>query len=263
MPDRPDDELVTLEVSEHIGVVTLNRPEALNAATTPLFRRLIRLFDEINDDPNIWCVVVRGAGRAFSVGADQKERAAMSLQDLRTRRRISPAAFSAMRNCIRPVIGQVHGYAIGGGLELALGCDLVVASEGTVMGLIESRLASIPAGGGTQILPRLVGVPRAKELIFTGRKFDAAEALTWGMISYVVPEDELETKVMTLAREIASAAPVSNVQAKRAINLSMDLGVANGFDVEAALYERVLTTSDRAEGAAAHRERRTPIFRGE
>lgn len=263
MPEQTGDDLVTLDVDAHIGIVTFNRPHALNASTTPLFQRLIRVFDEINDDPEIWCVVLRGAGRAFSVGADQKERATMSLSDLRNRRRISPQAFSAMRNCVRPVIGQIHGYALGGGMELALGCDIVIAAEGTVMGLIESRLASIPAGGGTQILPRLIGVPRAKELIFTGRKFTAGEALGWGMISYVVPADELEDKVMDLAREIASAAPVSNVQAKRAINMSMDLGVATGFEVEAALYERVLSTTDRAEGAAAHREKRTPHFTGE
>jgi enoyl-CoA hydratase/carnithine racemase len=261
--DSTDEQLVLLEVADHIGIVTFNRPEALNASTTPFFRRLIRMFDEINDNPDIWCVVVRGEGRAFSVGADQKERAGMSLQDLRNRRRISPQAFSAMRTCIRPVIGQVHGYAIGGGLELALGCDIVIASEGTVMGLIETRLASIPAGGGTQILPRLVGVPRAKELIFTGRTFTAEEALTWGMISHVVPIEELETSVMSLAREIASAAPIANSQAKRAINMSMDVGVANGFDIEAALYERVLSTSDRSEGAAAHREKRPPAFTGE
>lgn len=252
-----------LDVEDHVAIVTLNRPAALNAATTPMFRRLIQLFDHINDDPSIWCVVVRGAGRAFSVGADQKERASMSLQDLRTRRRISPAAFSAMRNCIRPVIAQVHGYAIGGGLELALGCDIVVAAEETSMGLIETRLASIPAGGGTQVLPRLVGVPRAKELIFTGRMFTAEEALGWGMISHVVPLPDLDGFTTALAREVTAVAPISNVQAKRAINMSMDVGVANGFEIEAALYERVLGTSDRAEGAAAHREKRPPKFSGE
>ena len=257
-----DAELIRMDVVDHIATVTFNRPDALNAATTPFFRRLIGLFDEINDESQIWCVVVRGEGRAFSVGADQKERAGMSLQDLRNRRRISPQAFSAMRNCIRPVIGQVHGFALGGGLELALGCDIVVAAEGTVMGLIESRLASIPAGGGTQILPRLVGVPRAKELIFTGRKFTAEEALAWGMISHVVPQADLDATVEALAHEIATAAPVSNVQAKRAINMSMDISVANGFEVEAALYERVLSTSDRAEGATARREGRTPLFLG-
>jgi enoyl-CoA hydratase len=256
-------DLIIMEVADHVATVTFNRPDALNAATTPFFRRLVGVFDEINEDPDIWCVVVRGAGRAFCVGADQKERGAMSLQDLRNRRRLSPQAFSAMRNCVRPVIGQVHGYALGGGLELALGCDIVVAAEGTAMGLIESRLASIPAGGGTQILPRLVGVPRAKELIFTGRRFTAEEALGWGMISYVVPGEALESTVRALALEIATAAPVSNVQAKRAINMSMDLSVANGFEVEAALYERILSTTDRAEGAAAHREGRAPSFRGE
>ena len=256
-------ELVTIDIVDHVATVSFNRPESLNAATTPLLRRLIQVFDEINDDPAVWCVILRGNGRAFSVGADTKERAGMSLQDLRVRRRIAPHAFSAMRNCIRPVIGQVHGHALGGGLELALGCDIVVAAEGTRMGLIESRLASIPGGGGTQILPRLVGVARAKELIFTGRTFSAEEAAGWGMISNVVPADQLESTVAALAHEIATAAPVSNVQAKRAINMSMDIGVANGFEVEAALYERVLSTTDRTEGAAAHREKRTPHYTGE
>lgn len=256
-------ELVTIDTADHIATVSFNRPESLNAATTPLLRRLIEVFDEINDASDIWCVILRGNGRAFSVGADTKERKDMSLQDLRTRRRIAPQAFSAMRNCIRPVIAQVHGHALGGGLEFALGCDIVVAAEGTRMGLIESRLASIPGGGGTQILPRLVGIARAKELIFTGRKFSAEEALGWGMISHCVPADELEGTVSVLAREIATAAPVSNVQAKRAMNMSMDLGVANGFEVEAALYERVLSTTDRLEGAAAHREKRTPNYIGD
>lgn len=259
----PSTELVTIETVDHVATVSFNRPEALNAATTPLLRRLIEVFDQINDDPDVWCVILRGNGRAFSVGADTKERADMSLADLRVRRRIAPHAFSAMRNCIRPVIGQVHGFALGGGLEFALGCDIVVAADGTRMGLIESRLASIPGGGGTQILPRLVGIARAKELIFTGRTFTADDALGWGMISHCVPADELEATVAALAHEIATAAPVSNVQAKRAINMSMDLGVANGFEVEAALYERVLSTSDRLEGAAAHREKRTPRYIGD
>lgn len=256
-------DLVTVSTVDHVATVSFNRPEALNAATTPLLRQLIDVFDHIDDDPDVWCVVLRGNGRAFSVGADTKERAGMSLTDLRTRRRIAPRAFSAARSCIRPVIGQVHGYALGGGLELALGCDIVVAAHGTRMGLIESRLASIPGGGGTQILPRLVGVARAKELIFTGRTFTAEEALGWGMISHCVAADQLDDTVAALAHEIATAAPVSNVQAKRAINMSMDLGVANGFEVEAALYERVLSTTDRLEGAAAHREKRPPTYIGD
>lgn len=256
-------ELVELTVAEHVATVSFNRPEVLNAVNTETFGRLIDVFDAIADDPEVWCVVLRGSGRAFCVGADQKERPGMSLDAIRRRRRISPQAFSAMRNCPHPVIAQVHGYALGGGLEMALGCDIIVTARDTVMGLIETKRASIPAGGGTQLLPRLIGPARAKELIFTGRTFTGAEALEWGLVSYAVEPDQLEAKVGDLAREITAVAPISNVQAKRAINMSMDLDVANGLQAEAALYERILTTSDRTEALAAYRDKRPPQFRGE
>lgn len=256
-------DLVEYAVTDHIATVAFNRPEVLNAVSTPVFLRMIEIFDQINDDPNVWCVILKGNGRAFCVGADQKERPGMTLDEVRRRRRISPMAFSAMRTCIHPVIAQVHGYALGGGLEMALGCDIIVAAEGTVMGLIETTRGSIPAGGGTQLLPRLVGPLRAKELIFTGRKFKAEDAFAWGMVNYVVPAAALEAKVMELAGEIVSAAPISNVQAKRAINMSLDLDVMNGIQLEAALYERILTTTDRVEALRAYKERRPPVFRGE
>lgn len=255
--------LLEFSVREHIATVAFDRPAVLNAVSTPLLERLIDVFDEINDSAEIWCVILKGNGRAFCVGADQKERPGMSIDDVRRRRRIAPHAFAAMRQCLRPVIAQVHGHAIGSGLELALGCDIVVAAEGTMMGLIETAVGAIPAGGGTQLLPRLVGLGRAKELIFTGRKFTAEDALAWGMINRVVPEAELERTVLSLAREITAVAPIANVQAKKAINLSLDLDIANGMQVEAALYDRTLTTADRAEALRAYRERRRPVFRGE
>lgn len=260
---QTETELVELSIADHIATVSFNRPNVLNAVSTPVFGRLIDIFDQITDDPDVWCVILRGNGRAFCVGADQKERPGMSLDEIRRRRRISPQAFSAMRNCSRPVIAQVHGYALGGGLEMALGCDIIIAASDTVMGLIETRRGSIPAGGGTQLLPRLVGPARAKELIFTGRKFTAAEAVDWGLITHAVPPDELEGKVTALAREIVDSAPISNMQAKRAINASMDLDVANGIQLEAALYERILTTWDRTEALSAYKEKRSPQFRGE
>jgi enoyl-CoA hydratase/carnithine racemase len=256
-------DLLEFSVSDHIATVAFNRPDVLNAVSTPVFRRMIEVFDEINDRPDVWCVILKGNGRAFCVGADQKERPGMTLDEVRRRRRISPQAFSAMRGCLHPVIAQVHGYALGGGLEMALGCDLIVAAEGTIMGLIETARGSIPAGGGTQLLPRLIGSLRAKELIFTARKFRAEDALGWGLVNYVVPEAELGEKVMSLAREITAAAPISNVQAKKAINASLDLDVTNGIQVEAALYERILTSSDRLEALEAYRERRPPVFKGE
>jgi enoyl-CoA hydratase/carnithine racemase len=258
-----EQDLLEFTVEGHIATVAFNRPGVLNAVSTPVFRRLIDVFDEINESGAIWCVILKGNGRAFCVGADHKERPGMTHDEVRRRRWISPQAFSAMRRCLRPVIAQVHGYALGSGLEMALGCDFIVAAAGTVMGLVETTRGSIPAGGGTQLLPRLIGVARAKELIFTGRKFTAEDALAWGMVNYVVPEAELAATVMKLATEIAAAAPISNVQAKKAVNASLDLDLANGMAVEAALYERVLTSHDRAEFLQASREHRRPVFKGE
>ncbi|BCB90034.1 enoyl-CoA hydratase/isomerase family protein [Phytohabitans suffuscus] len=253
---------VLFEVRDHVATVVFNRPQVLNAITTPMLERLIEVFEHVDDDPSVWCVVVKGAGRAFCVGADMAERKGMSADDVRRRRRIAPRAFGAMRNCQRPVIGQVHGYALGGGLELALGCDIVIAAEGTVLGLVETRLGAIPAGGGTQLLPRLVGAARAKELIFTGRRFGAAEAAGWGMLNRVVPAHELDETVAALAREILLAAPVANVQAKRAVNMSLDLDLRSGIEAEAALYERTLTSADRAEAVQAFADKRPPTFSG-
>ena len=250
-------------LDNHIATVVFNRPHVLNAISTPMLESLIGVFDDIDDDPGVWCVVVKGKGRAFSTGADMAERRGMSADDVRRRRRIGLRAFSAMRACVHPVIGQVHGFALGGGLELALGCDIIIAAEGTTMGLVETRVGAIPGGGGTQLLPRLVGVPRAKELIFTGRKFSAEQALEWRMLNRVVPADELEDTVRALALEITSSAPIANTQAKRAINMSLDLDIRNGMEAESALYERTLTSQDRAEAVQAFAERRSPTFTGQ
>ena len=264
-PEHPKDDAVPIQltVEAHIAHVALNRPEVLNAVNTATHLRLIEVFEQIDDDPGIRCVVLKGNGRSFCVGADQKERRVMSVDDIRERRRISPRAFAAMRRCTRPVIAQVHGYALGSGLEMAMGCDLMVSAQGTILGLIETQRGAIPAGGGTQLLPRLVGEMRARELIFTGRKFTAGEALAWGLGNYVVPAGELEGKVMSLAGEIAAAAPVSVTQAKEAMNLALEMGLSAGFRAETALFERTITTSDRVEAVAAYREKRPPVFRGQ
>lgn len=254
--------LLDIAIEDHVATVALNRPDALNACTTPLFEALIETFADLEEDQSVRCVVLRGNGRAFCVGADIKERATMTLDDVRRRRRIAPLAFGAMRKFTRPVIAQVHGYAIGSGLELALGCDLIVAASGTIMGLPETMKASIPAGGGTQTLARFVGVARAKELIFTSRQFTAADGERWGLLNHVVPQEELGTKVCSLAKAIAAAAPISCVQAKRAIDLGRDMDIASGLQLEAALYERVLTAEDRIEAQKAAKERRKPQYAG-
>lgn len=260
--DDNSDDVVTLTVDGHLGTVAFNRPHVLNACNLRSLTRLIEIFDEIDDRDDIWCVILKGNGRSFCVGADQKERKTMSVDDIRLRRRIAPQAFSAMRRCARPVIGQVHGFALGGGLEMAMGCDVVVAAADTSMGMIETLRGSIPAGGGTQLLPRLVGPARAKELIFTGRKFSGADAERWGLVTYSTPPEEVEATATTIAHEILCAAPIANVQAKRAINMSMDLDLTNGVLAEAALYERAMNTSDRVAALAAYHAGTIPTFEG-
>ena len=249
-------------VEDRVARVTLNRPHVLNAVNNGLLHDLIEVFELINRSDEAWCVVLSGAGRAFCVGADQKERPGMSLDEVRERRRIAPMAFSAMRNCLRPVIAQVHGYALGSGLEIALGCDMIFAEAGTVMGLVETARGSIPAGGGTQLLARYVGVAKAKELIFTGSKFTAEDAEKLGLLNGLLPAGELAAETERVARRVVTMAPIANIQAKRAINMSLDVGVTAGIQIEAAYYERILATSDRAEALTAYRNHRDPNFAG-
>ena len=263
MTEQPtDDDVVTLEIDGRIAIVAFNRPEVLNACNMAVFFKLIEIFNQINDSDEIWCVILKGNGRAFCVGADQKERKTMTLDDIRRRRRISPQVFAAMRACSKPVIAQVHGFAIGGGLEMAMGCDIILAADDTSMGLIEVLRGSIPAGGGTQLLPRLIGIQRAKELIFTGQKFTGAQAAEWGLVAHAYPADELEQRTRALADLIVQAAPISVQQAKKAINMSMDLDLGNGILAEAALYERAMNTKDRETAVKAYHDKVPAVFEG-
>jgi enoyl-CoA hydratase/carnithine racemase len=161
-----------------------------------------------------------------------------------------------------PVIAAINGAAFGGGLELALACDFRIAAEGAPMGLVETRLGIIPGAGGTQRLARLIGVARAKELIVTGRRLDAAAARGWGIVSEVVPPAELEAAAQRLADELAGAAPLAVAQAKAAIDGGVGLSLGEGLLLERRAYEVVLTSADRDEGLAAFAEKRTPVFQG-
>jgi enoyl-CoA hydratase/carnithine racemase len=253
-----------LEVAFDTGVATvsLNRPDAMNALSNGLLQAIVATFAALEDDNAVRCVVLRGNGRAFCVGADIKERGTMSLDDVRARRRLAPLAFGAMRRYSRPVVAEVHGYAIGSGLELALGCDFIFAAAGTAMGLPETAKASIPAGGGTQLLPRLIGTARAKELIFTSRRFTAEDAERWGLVNRVTPADALGAAVRELTAELVAVSPTALATAKRAIDLGLTTDLESGLQVEAALYERVLTSEDRREAVGAAAEKRSPRYVG-
>lgn len=259
-----DEPVLTREQTGSIVTLRLNRPAALNAFNLALCRALDEAIRAVEADPTVWVVILTGAGdRSFSVGADLRERAQMNAAQVREVRATLMAAFGAVERCSRPVIAAVNGFALGGGFELALACDFIVASDTAQFGLPETTLGIIPGGGGTQMLPRLIGRQKAKDLIFTGRRIDATEAERLGIVLTRCPADQLMTEVSNLARRIAENAPLAVRQAKRAIDLGyhLDLATARAFEAEA--YNQTLLTEDRQEGLRAFAERRKPVYRGE
>jgi enoyl-CoA hydratase len=236
------------EPGEGVVVVTLNRPDALNALGTELARELAAAFRALDAR----AVVLTGAGRAFCTGADLKERASMDLDAWRAHHKELRDAFAAVRGCPAPTIAAVEGFALAGGLELALACDLAVAAADAQLGLPEVTRGIMPGAGGTQILPRLVGPARAKELILTGRRIDGRTAERWGMIAAVTEPGAALTRALELASAIAANAPLAVRAAKRALD---------GED-ELEAYWACIDTDDRLEGIRAFVERREPRFEG-
>ncbi len=257
----------TLVQSHRDGQVllwTLQRPEALNALNRPLLHALAREVVASRADRSICCAIVTGAGaKAFSAGADLKERQGMSLDETREYLHLIRITFDAVAHLPFPTIAAVNGVAFGGGLELALACDLRILSETVQVGLTEVSVGIMPGAGGTQRLPRLVGVGRAKELVFTARRLSALEALQMGLATRVVPAEHLQGAARELAAEIAARAPLAVRAAKHAIDAGLDAGMAEGLAIEAAAYAPLLESADRLEGLAAFVEKRPPRYRGE
>jgi enoyl-CoA hydratase/carnithine racemase len=258
---------VTVERRGAAAWIVLSRPEAANAFSKQLVADLAiavarTLPDPKRDASPVRAVVVTGAGRAFCAGADLKERATMTLDETRTFLEELGGTLSVLAALPCPVIAAINGAAFGGGLELALACDLRIAVEGAAMGLVEGRLGIIPGAGGTQRLARAVGVSRAKELILTGRRFDAAAARGYGLVSEVVPAAEFGSAVDRLVDEIAACGPLAVAAAKAAIDDGIDVSLTDGLELERRLYEVVLRSEDRNEGLRAFVEKRAPVFRG-
>ena len=250
---------VSVDRDRHVAAVTLERPEALNAISGAMADELADAFRACAADRETWVVVLRAAGdRAFCVGADLKERARFTLADFHANRKQVRGMFEALRAVPQPSIAAVFGFALGGGFELALSCDLVVAAEDAELGLPEARVGLLPAGGGTQLLPRRVGIARAKELVFTGRRLSAREAADWGIVQAVVPRAELEDRAMALAHDICAASPVAVRAAKSAIDFAPGAPVSQGMAVEHGAWSVVVASEDRSEGISAFNDRRGP-----
>ncbi|MBI5441649.1 MAG: enoyl-CoA hydratase/isomerase family protein [Deltaproteobacteria bacterium] len=255
----------TILTAKEAGVwtITLNRPDSMNSISFAMLRELRAAVEEIQFDPEARCVIVTGAGeKAFCSGADLKERAGMVENEVRRYIATIRSTFTLLENLPVPVIAAVNGVAFGGGTELALACDLRVLSETATMGLTETSLAIIPGAGGTQRLPRLVGRAKAKELIFTARRIDAATALEIGLTNKVTPPESLLSDARAYAAAIAANGPVAVRAAKTAINRGMEMDLASALVFESTCYETLIPTEDRLEGLAAFREKRKPAYRG-
>ncbi len=250
------------EKKENIGLLTLNRPEKMNAISQELTAELSLLLDEIENDDELRVIVITGAGdKAFMAGADINE---LVDRDARLGRRVSrerQEIFLRIENLHVPVIAAVNGYALGGGLELALACSFRICSEKAQFGAPEVKLGIIPGDGGTQRLPRLIGQGRAMEMIITGDFIDAQEAYRIGLVNKVFPPEKLKEEAMELAKKIASRPPLAVRYAKEAVNRSQE-DSASGFALESYLHALSCTTEDKKEGVSAFLEKRKGKFKG-
>jgi methylglutaconyl-CoA hydratase len=256
--------VVVNRLENGIAMITLNRPEAANALSVQMLEELKEAILACKFDRTVRCIVMTGAGeKAFCAGADLKERAGMDPVQVRKTLSLIRGNINELEALPQPVIAAVNGVAFGGGTELALSCDIRIASETAKFGLTETSLGIIPGAGGTQRLPRLVGKGRAKELIFTARRINAAEALEIGLVEYMVPADNLIEKALEIAGQIVKNGPIAVAQAKFAIDKGYDVDLNTGLAIEQNAYEVTIPTKDRLEGLQAFKEKRPPVYMGE
>ena len=254
---------VKVDVEDSIAILTLMRAEAANALSIQMMHEINEALETIQYDRSIRVVIVTGDGeKAFCAGADLKERNGMSEEQVRKTVALIGKTISHFETLAQPVIAALNGVAFGGGLELALACDIRIASSNVKLGLTETALGIIPGAGGTQRLPRLIGVGKAKELIYTARRLCADEAFTYGIVEHVVAPQQLLAQAKALATEMAKNAPLSLIQAKTAINQGMQTDIATGLQIESLAYSRLLYTEDRLEGLKAFQEKRSPVYSG-
>ncbi len=262
----PEENQLLQETRDGVLTLTINRPDALNCFNMPLLKTFGNVIQEIAFRPEVRVVIITGSQsgkNAFSTGADLKERATMSPDEVRLFIQTIRNLFTAIEELPKPVIAAVNGYAFGGGLELALACDIRIASMNAVVGLTETSLAIIPGAGGTQRLPRIVGIARAKEMILRARRIQAEEGLAIGLFVEVVDVDKLLGRAMEIAAEIAANGPVALAQAKYAVNKGSEVSLPVGLAIESNAYAVVIPTKDRIEGLTAFREKRKPVYKGE
>jgi enoyl-CoA hydratase/carnithine racemase len=249
---------------EHVAELVLDRPDAMNAISTAMGRELADRTAELAADSSVRAVVLSSsAPRAFCVGADLKERNSFTDDELRRQREVTRAGYRGVLDLPVPVVAAVAGYALGGGFEIALACDLLVADPTAVLGLPEVSVGVIPGGGGTQTLARRVGWSRAADLVFTARRVDAQEGHRLGVVDRLVGEGQARDAALELATTIAGHSPVGVRNAKRAMRLGLGVDLPTGLEVEDSAWRATAFSGDRAEGVRAFAEKRRPVWPGE
>ncbi|MFG1810657.1 enoyl-CoA hydratase/isomerase family protein [Streptomyces sp. NPDC049040] len=248
-----------------VAELVLDRPAAMNAVSSAMAESIAAACAALAADRTVSVTVLSSSSeKAFCVGADLKERNSLTDAELGRQRPLARAAYTGVLDLPMPAVAAVHGYALGGGFELALACDLIVADPSTVVGLPEVSVGVIPGGGGTQLLPRRVGAARAAELVFTARRVAAQEAAALGLVDQLAPAGESAREAaLALAERIAGNSPVGLRAAKRALRLGHGLDLRAGLDIEDAAWRTVAFSGDRAEGVAAFNAKRTPDWPGE
>lgn len=257
-------EFILLTTHGKVAQVTLNRPQVGNAFNDAIRHELPRLLETIDGDDRYAAIVMNGAGeRGFCVGADIKESRTVG-SSVQERRRLKDNAWiDRIAGLSKPVVAAIHGYCLGGGLELALACDLRIAAPGAVFGLPETGLGLIPGGGGTQRLPRLIGLGRAMDMLLTGDRVTSDDALRMGLVSRVASNaDSLMAEALAVASRISARPPTANAYAKEAARSGLEMDLQAGLTLEKTLFSLLISTADRAEAAAAFRDKREPKFTG-
>ncbi len=255
-------ENIIAEKKGKVGLITLNRPKALNALSTPLIRELAAALDDFEGDDEVGCIVVTGSEKAFAAGADIKEMQPKTYMDVYKEDFIT-IDWGRLAECRKPVIAAVAGYALGGGCEIAMMCDFIIAADNAKFGQPEITIGTIPGSGGTQRLTRFVGKSKAMEMCLTGRMMDAEEAERAGLVSRVVPLADLMTDVMKTADTIAALSRPSVLMAKEAVNRSYETTLEEGIRFERRLFHSTFSTEDQKEGMAAFIEKRRPSFKNQ
>lgn len=255
--------VLLVEEGDGVATLRLNRPEVMNSFNFALLYALKEQIDILRLKPDVRVIIITGSGqKAFCAGADLKERTTFNEIQVKEFIYTIRNLFTSIEFLNKPVIAAVNGVALGGGTELALACDIRVASMNASMGLTETRFAIIPGAGGTQRLPRLIGRGKAKELIFTGRRVEAEEALQIGLVNQICKQEVLLDQCLKMAAMICETGPIAIEQAKYAINYGLETDLHTGLDIESNAYWVTIPTEDRLEGLAAFQEKRKPEYKG-